>query len=224
MKRTPTMKQWVALALGALLLTAVLALRARSDLAQLGQDAELIRLREERRRLESYGDAVVQAARMTVENLRQPRTDVAPSDWTVEWVPAVSPRTSLQRLRRTAPVGWTDIVRTVEGNLARTGTRCLSLDISSRGSRQVRAIAAVEMVLEHPAETPSRRNPSDGTVFPGAIVPATPPAVGAGPSLRRPAASAEPPASGQASAPVRPDPRGSRAGFPSTQQLQPKQP
>ena len=148
--------------------------------------------------------------------LRQRQTAARPpAGWTVEPVPVANSQAARLHLRRTAPTGWADLVQTIESESARAGTRLVSLDITSNGSRQVRAIAAVEILLEHPTETPSRLNPSGGTVFPGADVPAMPPAVGPVPSLRRPSAAAGPAAPGSSSAPVRPDPRGPRAGTPS---------
>jgi len=200
MKPVKTIRQWAALAGSAVLLAAVLVLRARGGLAQLGQDSELGRLRDERRRLAVYDDAAFRAGRAAVEQLRLHQAAARPpAGWTVEPVPVANGQSARLRLRRTAPTGWADLVQTIESESARAGTRLVSLEITSRGSRQVRSIAAVEILLEHPTETPSRPNPPGGTVFPGADGPATTPAVG-------PAPSGQP----LVGPPSRPDPRGPR--------------
>ncbi len=197
MKPVTTIRQWAALAGSAVLLAAVLVLRARGGLAQLGQDSELVRLRDERRRLAVSDDTAVRAGRAAVERLRQRLTAARPpAGWTVEQVPVANGQPARLRLRRTAPTGWADLVQTIESESVRAGVRLVSLDITSSGSRQVRTIAAVEILLEHPTETPSRPNPPGGTVFPGADGPATTPAVG-------PAHSGQP----LVGPPSRPDPR-----------------
>jgi hypothetical protein len=200
MKPVATIRQWAALAGCAALLAAVLVLHARGGLAQLGQDSELGQLRDERRRLAGCDDAAVRAGRAAVEQLRRRQPSARPpAGWTVEPVPAGNGQPARVRLRRTVPTGWADLVQTIESESARAGARLVSLDITSSGSRQVRAIAAVEILLEHPTETPSRPNPPGGTVFPGADGPATTPAVG-------PAPSGQP----LVGPPSRPDPRGPR--------------
>jgi hypothetical protein len=227
MKARPTAAQWLGLAFSVALLTVVLALRQRGDLLRFAEDTELVRLRAERQRLSAYEPAAVQALQTTADALDERRATRRrwPEDWSPQAVPTPDGSTGLSW--KITPLGaptWTGLVNAVSALASVPGNRIVSVEIRSRGTLADRGIASVEILLEQPTATPSRRNPSGGTGWPGAEVSATPPAVGAGPSLRRPAASAEPPASGQAFAPVRPDPRGPRAGLPSTRQPQPKHP
>lgn len=227
MNPRPTTAQWLGLAFGAALLVAVLAVRQRGDLLRFAEDAELVRLRAERERLSAYEPAAVQALQATTEvlNAGLAAKQRWPEGWSARAMPAPSGSNEvLWKITPTVIPTWTGLVNAVAALVSVPGNRIVSLEIRSRGTLAEREIASVEIVLTQPTATPSRRNPSGGTGWPGAEVPATPPEVGAGLSLRRPAASAEPPAAGQASAPVRPDPRGPRAGPLFTQKPQPKLP
>lgn len=227
MKTRPTAAQWLGLAFGAALLTAVLTVRQRGDLLRFAEDTELVRLRTERLHLSAYEPAAVHALQTAADVLEERRATRRhwPEGWSARTVPTSDDSTGVSW--RITPLGtptWTGLVNAVSDLASVPGNRIVSVEIRSRGTLTDRGIASVEILLEQPSATPSHRNSSGGTGWPGAEVPATPPAVGPGPSLRRPAASAEPPASGQAFAPVRPDPRGPRAGLPSTRQPQPKHP
>jgi hypothetical protein len=226
MKLRPTLAQWMFLACSASLLACVLAVRQRGDLLSFAEDGELVRLREERQRLSVFDPAAVLKLQAAADALND-RNAVRrwPAGWSAQ---AVTSPDGLKRLTwKLTPMGtatWSGLVQAIEALAVLPGNRIVSVAVRSRGTLAEREIAAVEIVLEQPTPTPSRRNPSGGTGLSGAEGPATPPAVGAGPSLRRPSASAEPPASGQASAPVRPDPRGPRAGSFSTHKPQPNHP
>jgi|CXWL01.1.fsa_nt_gi hypothetical protein len=227
MKPRPTTAQWLGLAFGAALLAAVLAVRQRGDLLRFAEDEELVRLRAEHQRLSTYEPAAVHALQVAADALNGRRA--AQQHWPEGWsthalsAPNGSSEVSWRITAKGTPT-WTGLVNAVAALVSVPGNRIVSVEIRSRGTLSEREIASVDIVLVQPTPTPSRRNPSGGTGWPGPEVPATPPAVGAGPSLRRPAASAEPPAADQAYAPVRPDPRGPRAGSFSTHKPQPKQP
>ncbi|MDI1335802.1 MAG: hypothetical protein PSU94_06410 [Lacunisphaera sp.] len=227
MNARPTVARWLFLAFSAGLLLAVLSVRQRSDLLRFAEDSELVRLRAERQRLSAFEPAAVRALQTALDTREDRVATLRP--WPEGWsVQAGEPIDGSERVSwRLAPIGppsWSELVKAVLALASVPGNRISSVEIRSRGTLTEREIASVEIVLQHPTAPPSRRNPSGGTVGPGADVPATPPAVGSGPSLRRPSASAEPAAPGQAFAPVRPDPRGPRAGFLSIQKPQPKQP
>lgn len=227
MKPRITVAQWAWLVVSTTLLAVVLLARHRGSLAVSTVDAELERLRAERQRLTEFTPAAVQAARTAVAALAESGSMPArwPQDWSVEPMPPAAGSTHrLWRITPERPLTWAELVAAVTSVAAAPGNRIVALEVRSRGTLTAREIASVEILLEQPTPTPSRRNSSGGTGSPGADLPATPPAVGAGRSLRRPAASAEPAAAGQASAPVRPDPRGPRAGSFSTRNPQPNQP
>ncbi len=227
MKTWPTLAEWLGLAFCGALLVTVLGLRQHGNLLRLAEDSELVRLRAERQRLAAFEPAALQAVQAAADALeaRSATERRWPEGWSAQ---AVSrPDGSMRLSWRVTPTGtpdWSGLVQAVAALASVPGNRIVSLAVRSRGTLSVREIASVEILLEQPIATPSRRNPSGGTGSAGADGTATPPAVGSGPSLRRPAASAEPPAAGQASAPVRPDPRGPRAGSFSTRNPQPKHP
>jgi hypothetical protein len=225
MKARPTVAQWLFLAFGAGLLAAVLVVRQRGDLRKLAEDGELVRLRAERQSVAAFEPAAVRALQAAVDALDDGsgKRSNCPEGWSAQAVPSSEGANRIRwSVRPTGTPTWTALVSATSALAAVPGNRIVSLAVRSRGTLNEREIASVEILLEQPTPTPSRRNPSDGTGWPGAVGPATPPAAGAGPSLRRPAASAEPPAAGQASAPVRPAPRGPRAGSLSTHQPQPR--
>ncbi len=227
MKPGINVAQWAWFAVSVTLLAVVLVARHREGLAVSAVDVELERLRADRQRLSGFTPAAVQAARASAEALA--KSGSMPLPWPVDWSasplpPAAGSTRPLWRITPERLPTWAELVAAVSSLAAVPGNRIVSLEVRSRGTLTEREIASVEILLEQPTPTPSRRNPSGGTGSPGAEVPATPPAVGAGRSLRRPAASAEPAAAGQASAPVRPDPREPRAGSFPTKNPQPNQP
>lgn len=223
----PTVSQWLGLALSVALLAAVLGVRQRGDLLRFAEDAELVRMRTERQRLSACEPAAVQtmhaAARALDERFATHRQ--WPTGWSADAVPSrAGSSQAFWRITTVEGPAWNGLIADVTALTSVPGNRIVSIVVRSRGTLAEREIASAEILLEQPTPTPSRRNLSGGTGSTGAEGSATPPAVGAGPSLRRPSASAEPPASVQASTPVRPDPRGPRAGTSFTQKTQPKQP
>lgn len=226
MKARPTIAHWLFLACSASLLACVMTVRQRGDLLRLAEDGELFRLREERQRLSSCEPAALLKLQAAVDALND---RIAGRRWPEGWsAQAVSSPAGLPRLTwKLMPAGtatWSGLVKAIETLAAFPGNRIVSVEVRSRGTLTERDIASVEILLEHPTPTPSRRNPSGGTGWLGLEGPATPPAVGARPSLRLPSSSAQPPVAGQASAPARPDPRGPRAGFIPTHKPQPNHP
>lgn len=227
MKARPTTAHWLGLALGLALLAAVLAVRQRGDLLQFAENPELLRLRAERQRLTAFEPVAMRALEAAADALDERRRSLGrwPEGWSAEPLPLHEGSDALMwRITPVQAPSWTGLMNAVSALVSVPGNRILSIMVGSRGTRSEREIASVEILVEQPTATPSRRNPSGGTGSPGVVVPSTPPAGGAGPSLRRPAASAEPPTAGQASAPARPAPRGPRAGELSTRNHNPSNP
>lgn len=189
-----------------------------------GVDMELVALRGAREALAANDDA-------TLEKLRQQSKALPPvawslekfisrvgTGWRVEWQqPDGASRTVL--LSRSIPRlhEWPDYLRFLKLWTGQPGIVLESLDVSAKGAAQTREldqfVIGLRVVLAvAPIGNAERDSPS---LVPLPVAPAEAAAatrkVGPGPSLRRPAASAEPPAPGQASAPVRPDPPSARA-------------
>lgn len=194
-----------------------------------GIDAELIALRNERDALATNDDA-------TLENLRQQARTQPPvawsaekftervrTGWRVDWQQPYGV-TRVALLSRSGPRlhEWPDYLRFLKSWTDQPGVVLESLDVTARGATRSRELGQVViglrvMLTEAPMGNGERVAPSRAPlpVAAGAEA-ATTRTVGPGPSLRRPAASAEPPASGQDSAPVRPDPPGAPAADIST--------
>lgn len=207
--------RWLFLTFGVALLAVVLYVRQHGELLRFAEDGELVRLRAERQRLSAFEPAALRATQAKLEELEKRTATDRP--WPEGWSgreenPGEDAGGATWRLSPTGVPSWTGLVNAIGTLVSVPGSRIVSVQIRSRGTLTERQMASVEIVLTQPTTPWSRRNPSGGTTGPGAGDPATPTAVGAGPSLRRPSASAEPPAPGQASAPIRPDPRGPRAG------------
>ena len=147
------------------------------------------------------------------------------ADWRWEWEPGGRPHRAV--LQRTAPrlEEWPHYVALVTELARQPGVAVDSVEFDADGAARDRRFTRVAIglrftVADAPLSDAERAAPSRGplTVAPAAG-PATPRKIGPVPSLRRPSASAEPPAPGQASAPFRPDPPGPQAGV-----LQPNPP
>lgn len=190
----------------------------------VGADMELAALHDERDALATNDDATLESLRR--QSKAQPPvawsvekfTEQVGTGWRVEWQqPDGASRTVL--LTRSAPRlhDWPDYLRFLRSWAAQRGIVLESLDMSAKGVAQARELDLVVIGLRvvvavAPIGNAERVSPS---LVPLPVAPAEGAAatrkVGPGPSLRRPAASAEPPAPGQDSAPVRSDPPGARA-------------
>ena len=229
-----TRSAWTLLWLGAIIASACFAL-PRLHPVPTGLDPELTALRGERDTLATNDDA-------TLESLRQQAKAQPPvawsvesfiqligTGWRVEWQspPGVS-RVAL--LSRSAPRlhEWPDYLRFLNTWSTQPGVVLESLNVSATGTTRSRELGQVVIGLrviltETPMGNGERDAPSRVPLpVAAAKGAAATRKVGPGPSLRRPAASAEPPATGQGSAPVRPDPPGARAADFSPIPQQPK--
>lgn len=225
---------WILLGLSAIVAGVGLAL-PRLRPVPTGVDTELVALRGERDALAANDDA-------TLTNLRQQSRALPPvawsarkfteqvgTGWRVEWQqPDGASRSVL--LSRSAPRlhDWPDYLRFLKSWMDQPGIVLESLDVTAKGAAQARELDQVVIGLRvvlavAPINNAERDSPN---LVPLPVVAAEGAAstrkVGPGPSLRRPAASAEPPAPGQDSAPVRPDPPGARAANFSPIPQQPK--
>lgn len=222
---------WILLGLSAIVAGAGFALPRLRPVPE-GVDAELVVLRRERDALAANDDAAL-------ENLRRQARAQPPIAWTegkfseqvgtgwrVEWQPpGGASRTVL--LSRSAPRlhEWPDYLRFIKSWADQPGIVLESLDVNAKGAAQARELDQVVIRLRivvavAPIDNAERDSPS---LVPPRVAAAEGAAatrkVGPVPSLLRPAASAEPPASGPDSAPVRPDPPGARAAdFSPTQE------
>jgi len=191
---------------------------------QWAGDPELTVLMDERERLRDSGDATRDALRRQSEELLR-------QAWTNETLRALAERLGsawvwesrgtgpLERqvvLTRAAPRfdEWPACIALIADLEKQPGLAVESLNIAAEGARRhrrfTRLIIGLRCIVADASISKAERSaPSLGPLplAPGEG-PAAPRKVGPVPSLRRPSASAEPPASGPASAPVRPDPPG----------------
>ena len=219
---------WCALGASVLVYGGVWTVVHRLRPIQWAGDPELTALVGERERLHDSGDATRDALRRQSEELLR-------QAWTNEDLRALKGKLGsgwawesrgtgpLERhvvLTRAAPRfdEWPAYVAFMGDLEKRPGLTVESLDIAAEGAGRHRRFTRVTIGLRFIVAGASiskaeRSAPSRGPLplAPGER-PAMPPKVGPLPSLRLPSASAEPPASGPASAPVRPDPPGPRAG------------
>lgn len=222
MTRRPAISRgaWILLGMSAALAGAGFALPHLRPVPT-GIDAELIALRNERDALAANDDT-------TLEKLRQQSKTQPPAAWSVEkfmervgtdWrVESQQPSRASRavRLTRSAPHldEWPVYLKFVKSWTTQPGIVLETLDVTAKGTAQTRELDQVAVGLRvtmtgAPIGNVERAAPSR---FPlpvaAAEEAAAPRKIGSGPSLRRPSASAQPPAPGQASAPVRPDPPG----------------
>jgi hypothetical protein len=219
---------WFALGASVLLYGGVWTVVHRLRPIHWAGDPELTALVDERERLRDSDDATRDALRRQSEELLR-------QAWTNETLRALAERLGsawvwesrdtepLERhvvLTRVAPRfdEWPAYVALIADLEKQPGLTVESLDIAAEGARRHRRFTRLTIglrfiVADAAISKAERSAPSRGPLplAPGER-PATPRKVGPVPSLRRPSASAEPPASGPASAPVRPDPPGPRAG------------
>jgi hypothetical protein len=218
-----TRGSWILLGLSAIVAGLGFAL-PHTRPVPIGLDPELTALRGERDALATNDDT-------TLDNLRQQArtqppvawsavrfTDRIGTGWRVEWQqPHGASRVAL--LSRSDPRlhEWPDYLRFLKSWTDQPGVVLESFDVTARGANRSRELDQVSIGLrvtltEAPIGNGERVAPSRAPLPVAAEAEtAATRTVGPGPSLRRPAAFAEPPASGQDSAPVRPDPPGAPA-------------
>ena len=219
---------WCALGASVLVYGGVWTVVHRLRPIQWAGDPELTALVGERERLHDSGDTTRDALRRQSEELlRQAWTNEdlralkgkLGSGWGWEsrdagdWERHIVITRSPPRFDE-----WPACVALVRELENQPGLTVESLDIAAEGAGHRRRFSRFSISLrfimaDATISKAERSAPSRGPLplAPGER-PATPPKVGPLPSLRLPSASAEPPASGPASAPVRPDPPGPRAG------------
>ncbi len=226
--RSISRSAWILLAMSALVAVAGLALPLLRP-GPTGLDPDLIALRSEHAALARNDDT-------TLENLRQLAKAQPSAAWSVEtFIERVGPGWRVEwpqpdgtsrsvLLSRSDPRlhQWPDYLRFVKSWTDQPGIILESLEVSATSTAATRELAQVVIGLRitltgAPIRNAERDAPSR---VPLPVAAADDAAmtrkIGPGPSLRRPVASAQPPAPGPASAPVRPDPPGPRAAvFPS---------
>lgn len=218
---------WLALSASALLCGVVWFLTHRWRPSPPASDGELSSMVEERVRLQSSDDQLR-------DRLREQRKELARQEWTTETIAALqrrlgsdwrwewNPGDRAHRavLQRTTPLleEWPHYVAVVTELGRQPGVAVESVEILADGAARGRRFTRVAIglrftVADAPLSDAERAAPSRGPLpVAPASGPATPRKIGSVSPLRRPSASAEPPAPGQASAPFRSDPPGPQAG------------
>ncbi len=190
-------------------------------------DREFAALADERDQLQGNDDRVRDTLReqrkasarqaWTTESLATMQQRLG-ADWRWEWETGDRPHRVV--LQRTAPLleEWPHYVAVVTELARQPGLAVDSIEFRADGAARERRFTRVAIglrftVADAPLSDAERSAPSRGPLpVAPAAGPATPRKIGPVPSLRRPSASAEPPAPGQASAPFRSDPPGPKAG------------
>lgn len=192
-------RQWAALLLGVTLLGGLLVLRTRGLPDAVRPDAEWDALRADQLRLSATTANVLASLRRELAILERPTsaaTGALAAGWQVEAESAGVSRDAVLRYHYTGSTAltWAEVGRVVTELEQRYGGRVIALDIRSRGSRQRREIAGVEIVVQRAAATPGQPadvRPPAVPASAGSAEPARPRKVGRGPSLRRPSACAD---------------------------------
>ena len=234
MSRAPSVSRgvWLAFGASALVCGAVWFVAHHWRPITPESDADVAALTSERDQLRGNDDQVRDALREQRKVLaRQAWSTEAIAglqqrlgvDWRWESEPGGQPHRAL--LQRIAPrlEEWPHYVALVAELARQPGVAVESVEFHTNGRARERRFTRVAIglrftVADAPLSDAERAAPSRGPlpVAPAAS-PATPRKIGTVPSLRRPSASAEPPAPGQASTTFRSDPPGPRAGtFPPT--------
>jgi len=235
--RTISRGAWLAFATSAVLGGAVWFVAHQWRPITPESDTEVTALVSERDRLRGHDDQ----ARDTLRDQRKGLARQAWSaeavaglqqslsaDWRWEWEPGVRPHRAV--LQRTAPrlEEWPHYVALVAELARQPGVSVDSVEFHADGAARERRFTRVTIglrftVADAPLSDAERAVPSHGPLpVASAGSPATPRKIGPVSSLRRPSASAEPPAPGPASTPFRSDPPGPRAGIsPPTQPTNP---
>jgi len=229
--RTISVRAWLALGTSVLLCGAVWFVTHRWRPILPDADGEFAALADERDRLQGNDDRVR-------DTLREQRKTLARREWTAEaiaglqqslgadwrWESEPGAQSHHVVLQRIVPRldEWPHYVALVTELARQPGVAVDSVEFHADGAARARRFTRVAIGLRFIVADASfndgnRAAPSRGplTVAP-AEGPATPRKIGPVPSLRRPSASAEPPAPGQASTPFRSDPPGPQAGMSPT--------
>ncbi len=222
--RRISVRAWACLGLSGLFAGLGLAL-PRLHPVPTGPDPELIALRAERDGLAGHDDMALARLREQAQAHPAPAWSVEQftarvgTGWRVEWQDAGG-ATRTVRLTRSAPrlEAWPEYLRFVKTWTAQPGVMLESLELTAQGTVHARRLTGFAVGLRvklavGPVGDAERAAPSRGPLpVAAADGPAESRKVGPGPALRRPAASAQPPAGGPDSASFRPDPPGPRAG------------
>ncbi|MBA3850560.1 MAG: hypothetical protein C0502_11295 [Opitutus sp.] len=225
--RTITVRGWLALVLSAGLCALAWVTAYRWQPFAVPATDDLPALVAERDALRGNEDAVRDALRTQVSRTRLPAwteqaLDKLPeqfgADWQCDSKPE-GPSVRIQVLRRKPQLDeWPEYLAFIERWGRTPGVSVESVEMLAEGGAHDRRLTRVAIGLrfrrdDATTSDASRAVPSHG---PARVAPAESPAaprtVGPVTSLRRPGASAEPPAPGPASASFRPDPPGSQAG------------
>lgn len=232
--RPVSVRAWFALGASVLLCGVVWFFTHRWRPIRPEADGDFAALADERAKLQGNDDRVR-------DTLREQQKASARPAWTTESLAAMQQRLGADWrwegelgnrplrvvLQRTAPLlaEWPHYLALVTELARQPGVAVESVEFHTNGGARERQFTKVAIglrftVADAPSSDGNRAAPSRGplTVAP-ASGPATPRKIGPVLSLRRPSASAEPPAPGQASAPFRSDPPGPQAGV-----LQPNPP
>ena len=218
---------WAWLAFSALVCGAVWVVSHRVRPIRWAGDTELFALTTERERLRESDDATRDTLRAqqrtriqqgwTAERLARLPEKCGPG-WYWEWQSAgVGERRAVVTRVASQLDDWPACVAAVRQWAGTPGVQLDSLDLFAEGTgrrrRFTQATLGLRFLLAAAPNGNAERAAGGPLPVASAAEPATPRKVGLVPSLRRPSASAEPPAPGPASAPFRPDPPGERAGL-----------
>lgn len=236
MSHTATVSRaaWIALAVSAVFAGAAWFVRLHWRSVAPTVDAEFVALTAEREQLRGNEDQVRDSLRKQRDGVRRQawtagalatlRAEIG-AEWQWRW--ETVERATLVHL---APQleQWPAYVGSVAALGAKPGVIVESVEVCAEGAARNRRFTAVRLGLrfilaDAPTGDAERAAPSRG---PLPVAPAegsaAPRKVGPGTPLHRPAASAEPPAAGPASASFRPDPPGPWAGV-STKTMNPQE-
>jgi hypothetical protein len=222
-----TVRGWLGLTLSAALCAAAWFTAYRWKPFTLPPAHDLTALAAERESLRGNEDTVRDTLKAQVEGRRVPAWSEQalaglPERFGARWQCDRQPEGSDVRVnlvRRDPRLDeWLDYLALVERWSRTPGVSVESVEIRAGGGSQDRHLTRVAVGLRFrrdaapmsdasravPSHGPARVAPADGPAAPRTVGPVT--------SLRRPGASAKPPAPGPASASFRPDPPGSQAG------------
>jgi hypothetical protein len=182
---TPSLRSRLALGASVGLLAVLLSLRFLGSAKALPPEPALQALRAEHARLSSFSRSALDALRRERDLLRAPPSagETLPSGWSEQ----VGEGHATYRYGGEPSLTWIELVHAIGIIERRSGGRIVGLDVRSRGSRETREIAAVEIVAGAPATV----RPRADAPSPGAAGPAQPRKAGRVRSLRRPSAFAD---------------------------------